>query len=94
VCLWLGNLLDLRSRGFPGQKPSLVCFCPLRNHTCVVLLLKTMVTPDYAVTGWCMAFIDGEHLKTVQNVLEPGCARTWHLSNSVMFLNNCNSLGE
>jgi hypothetical protein len=36
------------------------------------------VTTDYAVTGWRKAFriVDGEHLKTRLNVLEPGCART------------------
>jgi hypothetical protein len=27
-----------RSRGFPGQRPSRVCFCSLRNHTSVVLI--------------------------------------------------------
>jgi hypothetical protein len=30
---------------FPGKTPSLVCFCSLRNHTCVVLLLYTVPIP-------------------------------------------------
>jgi hypothetical protein len=31
-----------------------------------------VVTPDYAVTGWCKAFRigDGEHLKTRLNVIK------------------------
>jgi hypothetical protein len=31
---------DCRSRGFPGQRPSRVCFCSLRNHTSLVLYLS------------------------------------------------------
>jgi hypothetical protein len=31
--LWPGNPRDHRSRGFPGQKPSRVCFCfPQKSH--------------------------------------------------------------
>jgi hypothetical protein len=35
-------------------------------------------TTDYAVIGWRKAFriVDGEHLKTRLNVVEPECART------------------
>jgi hypothetical protein len=35
-----GNPRDRRSRGFPGHRPSRVCFCSLRNHTNVVLYLS------------------------------------------------------
>jgi hypothetical protein len=30
----------LHVEGFPGQRPSRVCFCSLRNHTSVVLYLS------------------------------------------------------
>jgi hypothetical protein len=39
-----GNPRDRTSRGFPGQRPSGVCFCSLRNHTSVVLYLSTKTT--------------------------------------------------
>jgi hypothetical protein len=35
-----GNPRDRMSRGFPGQRPSRVCFCSLRNHTSLVLYLS------------------------------------------------------
>jgi hypothetical protein len=31
--LWPRKPRGCRSRGFPGQRPSRVCFCSLRNHT-------------------------------------------------------------
>jgi hypothetical protein len=40
-----------RSRGFPGQRPSRVCFCSLRNHTSVVLYLSHATKlPNYRKT--------------------------------------------
>jgi hypothetical protein len=49
-----------------------------------------MVTPDYAVNGWRKAFriVDGEYLKMMQNVLEPGCAQTLETWDLSMFNSN------
>jgi hypothetical protein len=47
------------------------------------------VIPDYTVTAWRKAFgiVDGEHLKTRLDVLEPGCAQLWQLGICLLISN-------
>jgi hypothetical protein len=56
-----------QGRGFPGQRPSRVCFCSLRNHTSVVLYLshttktteKQLLIPEFHTPSSPWRYADG-----------------------------------